>query len=95
MGSHGLSLFTLTCVLVLLGVIGSSTAILPLEAVALANLLAAFPALSNVQRDPNVALMMNGTAKSWPSNFDTLCDNGDGYEIFGVRCAGGSIDAIF
>ena len=87
---------TSVCLILLLATFGSAVATVSLtESTALSALLVAFPSLSHVQQDFLLYPAMNGTSNSWPSTFSTLCSGADGYEIHGIRCAGGHVDTIF
>lgn len=64
------------------------------EETALAQILAAFPALSNAQQDPSLYTIMNGASNSWPSNLASVCSGADGYDIHGIHCTNGHVDGI-
>lgn len=69
-------------------------ALLDSEKDALRELLFAFPALANIPIAVRTAFTDLSPGGSWPSDFTNVCTNGDGYELFGIRCASGHIDKI-
>lgn len=94
--ASGASLRTVGCILLLLCAwIPTSAALDASEALALAEIFAAFPALSIVQQDNSLYADMNGPSKSWPSDLSTVCSGGDGYQIHGIFCFSGHVTGIY
>lgn len=92
---HRLFALILLCLLVF----GGARGLLQSEQRALEEISVAFPALaslsfrSTIQSGPSGVYYSQGVP--WPSDLSKTCQNGDGFDIFGIYCQGGSVTALF
>jgi len=89
----GIVLVFLMVVVVCFGV-PSHAALTSGEVQALEALQDAFPALTDVALSFRQPTSAGRISQNWAGDFSNVCSSGDGYELFGVRCAGGHIDQI-
>lgn len=89
------SVFLFYCLFIVICYIsGTYGAITNQENNALSQILIAFPDLSAVAYWRRFS---NGIdyGSSWTNNFDSLCQQGDGYEYYGVYCFDGHVGGLF
>ena len=82
------------CLCILLHATTSRAVLTQGEKDALVGILGAFPNLASIPTSEISRDSGNDYGHSWTNNYDDLCNNGDGYEYYGLYCEGGDISGI-